>query len=487
LNLRRCAIETLRKHTSSYEVAKGERRFAGGVHMTRDLLRTLTVGTAFLLWGSQACSGDDASSSSTTAGESSGGDAGEGGNEQKPPSGGSTTTGGSAATGGGGHAGSGTTPSAGAAGESSGGSPGASGTHSVVPEAGAAGTPSEGGMSGATHEPTGGAGFGGAGAGGAAGVGAEAGSGGDGSVTVLPEGCDYVEQDDVGNGESEVELIDHTLLGSFTICGQIDVGHYEADSSESVDVDYFTFDVATREHVLVELQLQADPPGSFETVFGEDYVHMDLIGKSGVIGSQLHEGLVSIAVGAFDAQDASQPIPYRLKITQDTPDTRCPAVTTAANYVEALDGAANSANDVYQVDDNGYVVATDSATDAPEATGITVASGAKYRITGSTADVQSTNGYLDPDTFVIHTGPTVNQITIRNDWSNVAWDFDFALMNAATEDVVGGGFAFDNTGELLTFSVKPDTTYWLWNAGFQLGAPLPAAYSLSLCGETFSF
>jgi hypothetical protein len=457
-------------------VAKGDRRFAGGVHMTRDLLRTLTVGTAFLLWGSQACSGDDASSSSTTAGESSGGDAGEGGSDQKPTVGGSTTTGG------GGHAGSGTTSGAGAAGETSGGSPGASGTPSVEPVAGAAGTPSEGGMSGATHETT--VDVGGAGA--AAGAGGEAGSGGDGSVTVLPEGCDYVEQDDLNNAFPE-ELA-RTVSGSFTICGQIDVGHYELDQDQAIDVDRFNLDFAERANVLVKLELEDQAPVSVETVFGGDGVYMDLIGQSGIIGRKLHSpGGVSFVVAAFDSEDATQAVPYRLKVSLDTPAARCPAVTTAANYVEALDGAANSANDVYQVDDNGYVVATDSATDAPEATGITVASGAKYRITGSTADVQSTNGYLDPDTFVIHTGPTVNQITIRNDWSNVAWDFDFALMNAATEDVVGGGFAYDNTGELLTFSVKPDTTYWLWNAGFQLGAPLPAAYSLSLCGETFSF
>jgi hypothetical protein len=438
-----------------------------------------------LLWGSQACSGDDASSSSTTAGESSGGDGGEGGGDQKPALGGSTTSGG------GGHAGTGTTSGAGAAGETSGGSPGASGTPSVEPTAGTAGTPGEGGMSGATHEPTGGAGVGGAGAGagGAAGVGAEAGSGGDGSVTVLPEGCDYVEQDDVGNGESEVELIEHTLSGSFTICGQIDVGHYEADSSESVDVDYFTFSLANPEHVLVKLELEADPPASLETVFGPGGVHMDLISKSGIVGTKVlgdSNGYISFAVGAFDALDASQPIPYRLKISNDTPDTRCPAVTATANYVEALDGANNDSNDVYAVDPSYYVVLTDSATDAPEATGITVAPGAKYRITGSTADVAIGQDYFDPDTFVIHTGPTVNQLTIRNDWSNSVWDFDFALMNVGTEDVVGGGFATDSSGELLTFSVKPDTTYWLWNAGYKLGTR-PAPYSLSLCGETFSF
>ena len=77
--------------------------------------------------------------------------------------------------------------------------------------------------------------------------------------------------------------------------------------------------------------------------------------------------------------------------------------------------------------------------------------------------------------------------TIRGDWPTGTNDFDYELVRAGSEEIQAGGTDFDTVREFHTFTVAPDTTYWLWVAPYADGADLPTAYDISICGESFDF
>jgi hypothetical protein len=176
----------------------------------------------------------------------------------------------------------------------------------------------------------------------------------------------------------------------------------------------------------------------------------------------------------------SEAIPYQLSVVTDDVDARCVANTNAASFTEAGDGANNRGNDVYIFD---YDVPTTTSGSA-EATGITLDQ-ASYRVNGKSADVSRVGDYLDGDSYSFHTGPSTTQLTLRADWQGSSDDMDLFVMKAGTLERAGYSTYSSNTSpEYVTVRVKPNTDYIAF-AGGQFGSPFD--YSLTLCGETYSF
>lgn len=303
------------------------------------------------------------------------------------------------------------------------------------------------------------------------------------------EGCDYVENDDLNNDVDQDEHStpeDTNLLLSrpITLCGRLDPGHFDG---ENADVDRFTFyqegPVPDRD-LIFHLRAQG-PTGGADVGMQFTYTWSDVVSGKAVISQRAIGEELQIAVAAL-SESIAEPIFYRLRIDFDAPDVRCPRVTSAASYVEANDGASNDGNDVYTLDNVDFLF-TPASGDAPEATNLTIAAGTSYRLTGNAADVAQIGNYFDADTYAIHTGPNTDQLTIRGDWPAGTNDFDYELVRAGSEKIQAGGTDLDVEREFHTFSVAPDTTYWLWIAPYADGADLPTSYDLSICGETFDF
>jgi hypothetical protein len=118
-----------------------------------------------------------------------------------------------------------------------------------------------------------------------------------------------------------------------------------------------------------------------------------------------------------------------------------------------------------------------------EATGITVDQ-ASYRVNGTSADVSRLGDFLDGDSYSFHTGPSTTQLTLRADWQGGS-DMDLFVMKAGTVERVGySTYSSTTSPEYVTVRVKPNTDYIAF-AGGQYGSPFN--YSLTFCGETYSF
>jgi hypothetical protein len=209
----------------------------------------------------------------------------------------------------------------------------------------------------------------------------------------------------------------------------------------------------------------------------------------GVFSSHLVAGTYDISVEAYANADAAAAIPYKVKVAIDAPDTRCPKITAAANYTEAHDGVTNRDNDMIVVDYSAmpYYNPTTLPTDVPEPTGIAVAAGTNYRISGSSAAVTLSGSYFDADTYLFTTGPTTDQLSIRLNWPSTTADLDDYLFPAGSTNPLQ---TTDNVAltepEFRTVAVTPSTSYWLWVGAFSSSTNLPASYDFSICGETFT-
>lgn len=397
------------------------------------------------------------------------------------PGGGDTAGGDTAGgdTAGGGEAGSSHDPSDGGAATAGSSTGGASGDL-------AAGAPSVssggGGAGGAPDESSAGAAVSGAGAG-------AAGDGGAGGAANPFEGCDYVERDDLDNDldqdeNATPEDTNLVLNRPITICGRLDPGHFDGDAA---DVDRFTFyqEVPDPDRDLIFHLRTEGASGDADVGMQFTYTWSDVVSGKAVISQRAIGEELRIAVAAL-SEAITEPISYRLRIDFDAPDVRCPRVTSAASYVESSDGPSHHGNDVYTLDDVDFLF-TSETTDAPEVTNLTIGTGSSYRLSGNAADVAQIGNYLDADTYAIHTGPTTDQLTIRGDWPSGTNDFDYELVRADSLEIQAGGTDLDNVRELHTFTVEPDTTYWLWVAPYADGADLPTAYDVSICGESFDF
>lgn len=306
--------------------------------------------------------------------------------------------------------------------------------------------------------------------------------------------CDYTEASDatnamLANAESTGLSTGTTAL---TICGTINNGHFNA-SLEVVDGDFFELTVPAESDLIVhvlgtgietpeQVLMQINQQGQFD-FFGFGTVQ----GNHGTIATHLLPGDYTIAVGAVNPTDLTSNINYQIRVSLDTPATRCPAKTGTATHTEGTD---NGANDVVSFDSarNPESQLTASTTDNAEASGIAAAPATSYLVTGSLADVTATDDYMDRDTFQFTTGTTTTQLSVRLNWPATDADLDFRVYPASTTDplgIVGGLNNAQAEDEFETFAVKPNSTYWLWVAA-EDGSSAPAAYSATICGETFS-
>ena len=79
-------------------------------------------------------------------------------------------------------------------------------------------------------------------------------------------------------------------------------------------------------------------------------------------------------------------------------------------------------------------------------------------------------------------------MSVRINWAGTSTDLDYRVYPVPTGDpssIVGGLDSSNMEDEFETFSVMPNTSYWLWVAS-EDGAASPMAYKATLCGETFT-
>ena len=392
-----------------------------------------------------------------------------------PARGGGGTAGTSAGTGGGGTAGT-------SAGTGGGGTAGTSAGTGGGGNAGSGGAGASGGSAG-----TGGAGAsanGGSGAtsGGGAGGGPVAGAGGGPSLPPAP--CDYTEQSDIDNG-FEDESTDFTITGTSILCGQVDIGHY-GTSAFLIDSDSYAFTVPTAGNYLVKV----DAPGTESLgkvtveLSGEEVA---LSGGHAVIGTRLKAGEAWLTIRAENPASIATPIPYKVAISLDT---SCPTITTAADYVEAHDGADSRGNDVYLLKPAANLppAFTNASGDVDEPTGLTLLASNNYRLSGLSGNVIANGAYLDGDAYAFRTGPTTDQLAIRLDWPGTTRDLDYVLFaDGGLERMLFSSFTSYSSYEFKIVTVKPNTTYHLWVAAWNDSTNLPVSYDASICASSYAF
>jgi hypothetical protein len=306
--------------------------------------------------------------------------------------------------------------------------------------------------------------------------------------------CDFTEAADSTNGApSTAETTSLTLASRLTMCGSIDIGHYDP-GQDLVDADAFSFAIASDTDVLVHVSgagvdtldtvvVEVRQGGSFR---GLGFVE----GGHGTVALRLTAGQYTVAMGALNPGSISTAVSYQLTVVADMPNVRCPK-TSIAGYTESGDGDSDNGNDVinYSATSGTPSTLTASGTDMPEASGITAAPSTAYRIQGTSAAVDPPDDYEDRDTFAFTTSATTTQMSIRLNWAATTVDFDYRVYPSTTGTPlsIGAGLAESTSEEeFQTFAVKPSTTYWLWVAAANGATGQPAAYSATLCGETFA-
>jgi hypothetical protein len=294
-------------------------------------------------------------------------------------------------------------------------------------------------------------------------------------VTLTPTTCNYTEVE--SDSSQDTGLDAKTALK--VICGKLDTGHFSA-GDKLLDKDSYGIAVTGGDPVLMRLELP--------TFTGLTRIELTIDQDPVVITQPVTVfnmySLFSSAIlklSAYSAADLSEAIPYQLSVVSDDVETRCTANNGAASFTEAGDGANNRGNDVYMFDN--AVPSASGGSDSAEATGITLDQ-ASYRVNGKSADVARLGDFLDRESYSFHTGPGTTQLTLRADWQGSS-DMDLFVMKAGTLERAGYSTTFSNTSpEYVTVRVKPNTDYIAF-AGGHSGSPFD--YSLTLCGETYSF
>ncbi len=307
-----------------------------------------------------------------------------------------------------------------------------------------------------------------------------------------PPGCDHSEADDDGNddvtqnGTPELTGLSLTAAAGKVICGTVSPDHYDG-SDGTVDVDGFALQVpagpvlvtlsGTGLETLGEAKLGIYSGAGFTTIEAEE----PLVGSHAAVMLDLAAGAYEVALIAENGTAITAPISYKIKISVDTPATRCPKITGAANYTEST---AN--NDTIQITYAGgtMITQTASAADGPEATGINLLPGFAARISGNIAATGQTGDYKDPDTYAFTTGAGVDSLTVRLNWAGNA-DLDWFLFKGGLPAVARRATSSSVEDEMLTVSVLPNTTYWIFTGMFK-DSTAPKPYDLSLCGATFT-
>lgn len=314
----------------------------------------------------------------------------------------------------------------------------------------------------------------------------------------VPSDCDYTEQNDLTNddyaGGGTPEATGITLATSATVCGSIASTHYNADEILA-DADGYQFTIAQDQDVLITLSgAGAQAIGLFAldiyggSGFGTYIKSADFVATHGATSVRLPAGTYELLVVALSEAALTAPVAYEIRIDADAPDTRCPALTTGG-FPEAGDGTDSIGNDMITIalgSQTAISNPTTSTADVAEATGVVLAAPASQRLTGSLADVTTTDSYEDRDTFAFMTGATTDQLTVRVDWPGTTADLDFYLYEAGTDSPVTTVRTVSTTsGEFRTFAVKPGQDYWLLVGAKATSTGLPVTYAATLCGAAF--
>ncbi len=307
----------------------------------------------------------------------------------------------------------------------------------------------------------------------------------------LPSGCDYSEADDENNDDitqgGSPELTGETLTAAAgkVLCGTVSSDHWD-DTNDTVDVDAYAMQLPAGP-IIVTLSgagLEALGEATLQIYSGDDFEFLEaeepIVGSHAVATLDLPPGAYEFSIATENGTPISAPIPYKIKVSVDTPATRCPRIVGAANHME---GTAN--NDVVQITYTGGTMMslTTSGADAPEPSGVNLMAGFVARISGTIAATGQVGDYKDPDTYSFTTGPGMDSLTVRLNWAGAA-DLDMFLFKGDVPAVASSAIGRSGEDEMLTVPVLPSTTYWLL-AGMDLASTAPLAYDLSLCGGTF--
>jgi hypothetical protein len=309
---------------------------------------------------------------------------------------------------------------------------------------------------------------------------------------ISPPPCGYTEKAD-GTNQATAEPTALTVgTTDHSLCGTINTGHFDG-ATNTVDTDTYRVTSDGGQSLVVRL---FGAPGSelagefsvliFDTAANPTLVaggaNHPAIADHGTFAARLPAGTYDVVVAVHNPTALAAAFAYKVELAPDAP-TRCPAVTTAASYTEAADGTG-AGNDVVAVAFGSappYKL-TASTTDAAEPTGLTIGGVTPLRITGSSANVDAADDYMDRDTFLIQTGPNTNELTLRLDWAAAANDLDFVVFPADHVEATGDGLLSEPREEYSVIPVKPSSSYWIWVGSHDGSTALPATYDLSICG-----
>ncbi len=322
------------------------------------------------------------------------------------------------------------------------------------------------------------------------------GAGSDAYVDALPE-CDYTELSDATNA-TMLEATGLTVDVTRTICGQVDSGHFSAGT---VDVDTYQLAVpASPAELLIQFNNAQETgltgfkveifDGSPNPVLQNAGTLDPTLGDHGAFLAELNAGNYEVVVTATAAADVAAPIPYKVRLVTDQPTTRCPDSTGVPkpDYVEALDTATNTGNDVMQVDFSKTTPFTLISGSSAEPTGLTVDRNKSVHISGSSGSVAAgTDKYLDRDTYEITTGERANELSIRLNWPGATSDLDYVVFQEnQTTATATATLTSSSEDEFNTFAVLPSTKYWIWVGAYDGSTGLPVAYDMTVCGGDFN-
>jgi len=304
--------------------------------------------------------------------------------------------------------------------------------------------------------------------------------------------CDYTEQSDPANDTSSTGGVTETTGLTFSsrtvICGTIDHTHFDGDIT--IDGDSFTLSLAAEADVVVRF---VGPGAELLELVGVD-VNVGgnfaggivFYGNHGVTSVHLPAGEFELLALSLGSQAIVSSVPYRIEVTIDTPDTRCPEVTSGG-YMEADDTGTNTGNDVFSYPMGSPVTFT-AANDAAETTNIVLAPDLNIRFHGEAANVTAADRYEDRDTYEIATGLGTNELTVRLTWPTAGANLDWFLYEkntVSTPPSVGSGISSAALTEMKLTAIKPNTTYWLTVVA-KVGTTVPATYNATLCAAQYT-
>jgi hypothetical protein len=176
-------------------------------------------------------------------------------------------------------------------------------------------------------------------------------------------------------------------------------------------------------------------------------------------------------------------------------------------------GFPNAANDMLLITfgDNGLTPTfTPDPNDQPDnqESPLTISNTAGVKIAGEMANIgDRSDEYFERDTYLIQTGADTNQMTIRLQWDGGTSDHDYALFREPAAGETEADLVLFSSGTLIsdgvdddgvtpvpefeTFTVDPNTKYWLWTGVYNTtaagGAPtLPSAYDFAIYGDVIT-